>query len=598
MPPRKPPKPPRPPKPPKQPKTGGSEAPTQDELDEVERAISLLGGRHPEHEKTRREMLAAGGQRKVALDEELAVRARLRSRRAVMTAVGAVVVVTASVVAFKVALRARALHVAVAQLEGPFTTRGFARAASNELTERHSLEADLPGSSCFVALATEGTPLVARSGATTVEGRGSVAWCSCEAAHATVEATPTTGPVGLSVVQADARKVGGRLARPWSDFTPGAWSDGGRECEDAFLDSWVAAHPWPQPALDQTWFDAVPERVTLRRAGFRVVSAVEASRPFGVVDAKAGDCMLAISTGGEPLSLRAPGGVWRLSHVPGALAWCSSADESTTVWRDGASSVVMLRSAGARIGGLLGTRECADAAGVHVAPQGAWLGDDDLAWDAATLLRASTVLDPIPAPLPSEPGPVDARMIAVALSTGARLVSDPTAVVFSCDPPLGTSAGVRESICAQVAPIAWWHRGDPAAGGARAALPAWLTPLGAHHAPDAVARIPELLTLARHLARDGFEPSLLEGVTELPDGIRVIGRAGEDAVVAIGLNPGPPWTLPYTRPDPVIVPWDLGDPPRVIPLEPGQTVKLVATPPSNAPLEKRRTVVFRRAIRI
>ncbi len=594
----RPPKPPKPPRPPRRPTSAASEAPTQDELDEVERAISLLGGRHPEHEKTRREMLAAGGQRKVALDQELAVRARLRSRRAIVTAACAVAIATVSVFAFKIAVRARALHAAVAEMERPWTARGFARVASNELTERASLEADLPGSSCFVALATDGAALVARAGAMTVEGRSSVAWCSCETAHAVVEATGATGPVGLSVIQTDANKLGGRLARPWNDFTPGAWSDAGRECEDAFLDGWVAAHRWPQPALDPSWLDATPEHLALRHAGFRVVSAVDPSHPFGVVDAKPGDCLLAISSGGEPLSLRTPGGAWRVSHVPGALAWCSSAAESTSVWRDGASPVIVLASAGAHVGGLLGMRECADAAGLHLAPDAAWLADDDLAWDAAALLRASTVLDPAPAPLPQEPGPVDARMVAVALSTGARLVSDPTGVAFACDPPLGTSAGVRESICAQVAPVSWWHRGDPPAGGARASLPAWLAPLGAHQAPDAVARVPELLTLARHLARDGFEPSLLEGVTELPDGIRVIGRAGEDAVVAIGLNPGPPWTLPYTLPDPVIVPWDLGDPPRVIPLQPGETVKLIATPRSNAPLEKRRTVVFRRAIRI
>ena len=188
------------------------------------------------------------------------------------------------------------------------------------------------------------------------------------------------------------------------------------------------------------------------------------------------------------------------------------------------------------------------------------------------------------------------RVVGVTLAPGAAIAPDPPSTAFACDPPLAPATGIRESICAQVAPVSWWHRGDAKAGGARATLPPWLSTLDSHHEPDAVARIPEMLTLARHLAREGFEPTLLEGVTELAEGVRVIGRGGEDAVVAIGLNPGPPWTLPYFAAG--TAPWDLGDAPRVVPLEPGKSVTLVASPPSSASLEKRRTVVFRHAISI
>jgi hypothetical protein len=111
-----------------------------------------------------------------------------------------------------------------------------------------------------------------------------------------------------------------------------------------------------------------------------------------------------------------------------------------------------------------------------------------------------------------------------------------------------------------------------------------------HHEPDAIARVPELVTLARRLARAAFQPTLLEGVTELPDGVRVVGRAGEDAIVAMGLGPRAPWVFPYTDG----LPWDLGDSPRVVALQPGAAVKLASSPPSNAPIEKRRTIVFRR----
>ena len=117
--------------------------------------------------------------------------------------------------------------------------------------------------------------------------------------------------------------------------------------------------------------------------------------------------------------------------------------------------------------------------------------------------------------------------------------------------------------------------------------------LEAHSEPDAAACISELLALTRRLTRDGFEPTVLEGVTELPDGIRVVGRAGEDAIVAVGLAPKSPWAIPYTDG----VPWDLGDAPRIVALQPGLAVKLGSSPPPSAPLDKRRTVVFRHAKR-
>jgi hypothetical protein len=69
----------------------------------------------------------------------------------------------------------------------------------------------------------------------------------------------------------------------------------------------------------------------------------------------------------------------------------------------------------------------------------------------------------------------------------------------------------------------------------------------------------------------------------------VVGRAGEDAVVAVGLVPARPWVLPYTD----RIPWDLGDAPRVVKVSPGDTVKLTASPIPALPLSARRTVVFR-----
>ncbi len=420
-----------------------------------------------------------------------------------------------------------------------------------------------------------------------------MAWCACEAAHVAIDAAPGPATIGLAVLRIDAAALGGPLARSWVEFTPGAWGDGGRECADATLDHWIEGHPPSGTDSEGTqagWLDADPSRAGLRRAAFRVIASVEPSHPFGIVAAPAGDCAIAVSKSGETLSLRAAGGEWLVSHAHGALAWCTSTAETRTVWRDGTGPVAVIAAPGARLGGLLGARECADAAGVIVAADATWLRGEDLPWEAAAVLRASSASDVTSAPLRVEPGAPDARLVALALSLGASAVSEPEGVVLACDPPL--AAGSRDSVCAHSAPVSWFNKKDAPAGAARASLPFWLSTLEGHRELDAVARIPELLTLARRLTREGFEPTTLEGITELPSGVRITGRAGEDAVVAVGLASRPPWAFPYSD----AVPWDLGDAPRVVSLRPGESVTLTSSPPPTAPLNTRRTVVFRHAL--
>ncbi len=563
-------------------------------LTEVERAISVLEGRHPEHEKIRRKTREAAEQRRGQLDIELARKARARHIRRIALAVAAAAAAAGGLFAWKLAARTRALDAALGTAEAPWLARGFTRVASNELTAKATLDADLPGSSCFVATATvDGALRVQRGAGAAIEGPQTAAWCSCEASHATLEAPPAQAPVGLSVLRIDASALGGPLARSWIDFTPGAWGDGGQECADATLDGWLATRSFPDAPPPAAWLDAAPWN-GLHRAGFRVIATVDAPHPFAIVKAAAGDCMLAISRAGETLSLRAPGGARRIAHAPGALAWCSSIPEVLTVWRDGTGPAAVLTAPAVRIGGLLGARETADAAGVKLAPEATWMRADDMPWDAAALLRASGLSNVTSSPLAVDPGAPDARVVALALMAEASVVSEPEGVVIACDPPL--SPGVRESLCAHSAPVAWFNKKDAAAGAARGSLPLWLSPLEGRRELDAVARIPELLALTRRLAREGFEPTSLEGVTELPDGVRIVGRAGEDSVVAVGLEPRPPWALPYFEAVKGGIPWDLGDEPREVPLKPGDAVKLTSSPLSSAPLAARRTVVFRHAV--
>jgi hypothetical protein len=567
--------------------------PPPQDLDEVERALSVLGGRHPEHEKMRRETLEAARQRSVALGAELAINARRRRRRALVIAANGVAIAAVGFVGWRLSERTRGIRAGVERAEAAWLSRGFSEIASNALTAGRSIEMDVPGSSCFAAVTEAEGALRVRQGEGATEGAKSVAWCACAPGHVTVEAPAGAAAVGFGVLRVEAGSLGGPLARGWLDFAPGAWGSGGAECQDATLDEWLAGHRWPKQAADAAWLDGAPGRASLRRAGFRVVSGVPASRSFGAVEGEAGACFLAVASAGDSLWLRGPGGA-RLVAGKGEIGWCAPEASTTTVWRDGSSAVAVVSAPADRIGGLLGLREAAEAAGTPLAEDGAWLGEQDFARDASSLLRACTLKDATSRALPVVAGPPDTRIAALVYAASANVAADPASVVVACDPPLAPGAGVHASLCATSANVAWWRKGDGPAGGAMAPLPFWLAPLDAHREPDAVARIPELLGLARRLARDGFVPTMLEGVTELPDGVRVIGRAGEDAVVAVGIGQRAPWTFPYTNG----LPWDLGDTPIVVEVKPGESVKLTASPLPNTPSDKRRTIVFRRMTKI
>jgi len=556
-------------------------------LDEVERAISVLEGRHPEHERTRRETVAAAQERRRAMDKEAAAGSRRRRRRIVVLAANAIAIVVAGAVGWRLFARARTIRASLEEQEAPFQSAGLRELESNSLSGRGTLEVDVPGKSCFVAVAP-GASVRARQGAMSLEGSGAIGWCACAPGRVALE---TSGAGGLALMHVDAQAVGGPLARPWLPLTTSAWGDAGSDCAEGELDAWLGAHQGPRPSPDDAWLGAAPARASLKRAGFRVVSGVDGSHPFAVVESTAGDCMIAVATGDDVLSLRLPGGSRPIARARDSIVWCDAAGATTTIWRQGRGAVVVLAAPGARVGGLLGARECATSGGLHVVAEATWLRDADLGWDATSLLRASTLADVTTTELPTDPGEADARVTAIAASAGARIASGPSDVVVACDPSRTATPPERTTVCASAKPVTWWRRTEAPAMAARAPLPIWLALLGSHPEPDAVARIPEVLALARRLAREGFEPTVFEGVVELPDGVRVVGRAGENAVVAVGLGGKPPWVFPFTDG----VPWDLGDPPRVVDLQPGTAVKLVASPPPSSPIDKRRTIVFRRS---
>ena len=568
----------KPPRPPPRAGTG---------LDEVERALSTLAGRHPEHERVRRETMAAAEKRRRTLEKEGAENARRRRRRALVVAANVVAFGAAAWVGLGLYTRSRALQEGLEEAEKPWRALGFEALATNVVTAERVLKADLAPEACFVALSTRRTTLTVRIGATLLESAGARPWCACAGAAAVVEA-PSAGPaVGLAVLRVDAHAGGGPMAQAWSNLPTAEWIDGGRACAEDLLDTWIGAGGWRRPNATDGSPDEGAVDGALKRAGFLAVSTIETSRPFGVVEGAAEQCWIAMAGAADSLSLRTTGGQRPVQGAHGAIAWCSKAPRTVTVWRDGSSRGEVFAAPAARVGGLLGSREAGEVVGLHFDAGASWESDDDLAWDAGALLRASGMADVVQRDLGERAADPIGPIVALSLSTGAALARPPDAVV-ACDPPLQLR-GLGRSLCASAEPVAWWRTSAGPASEAHAPLPVWLSALQARREPDAIARIPELVGLARRLLREGFEPTLLEGVTEMQDGVRIVGRADEDAVVAVGVAPKAPWTFPYTD----SVPWDLGDAPRVVSLEPGDSVKLVATPAPSVPLEKRRTVVFR-----
>ena len=568
--------------------------PPTSELDEVERAISALAGRHPEHERTRRETAVAVEQRRRTLEQELAANAKRRRRRLLIITANVLAVSLAAAVVWRLVARTGRIRESLAHDESPFLAQGFQELAANHLSASRTLEADVPGSSCFVALATDGDVVVQAGAASTLSASRSVGWCGCVPGHVTVQAARSgETSAGLAVLRIDGSVAGGPLARAWQKSAPSGWGDLGAECADAMLDAWISDHRWPKPVPTGNELPSLAGGAKLSAIGFKTSALVATGTPFGVVESAAGDCELAIAPGRE-LSLRFAGGARPIEHVSGAMIWCAALPSTATVWvGKGEGGAIILSAAASRLGGLLGAREGARDAGYAVSNADGWLAAEDQGWDATQLLRASSVTDVTTGPVPNTPGATDARVAAIVASPGAGVTWEPSLAAVACDPPLGASVRILESVCVPTIASTLWQKGDAPAFAARGATPIWLSTLAQRHEPDAVVLLPELLALARRLAREGFEPTTFEGVTELRDGVRVVGRAGEDAVVAVGLAPNPPWVQPYSDG----APWDLGDAPRVIPLQPGSAVTLGAAAHASTPIDKRRTVVFRHAIR-
>lgn len=568
-----------------------TESRPDDALDEVERALSVLGGRHPETERLRREEAEARAKKQVELAALAAEDRKVELRRRVGISAGAVVGVVAVValgVFVKTSLARRAV---VERAVEPYRTMGFELVATSSRASPRSVEGTVaPG--CVLAIASEpSAQLEVRRPSGTIKGPGPILFCICDSES--VAASADLGESGgVALLRMDAAQVGGSRALPFAPGKAATTAKTDDACAEASFDAWLEAKRFPKAAPDDAWFAADPARKGLAAAGFTSALALGAE-PFAAIEVPKGSCVVALPDApGDPVTLRARGVGVVGGPEGGALGWCAEAETVVTVHHEGRGRVGAMIAPAARIGGLRGVREIGAAAGVRFASLS--VQPADRGWDASMTLAASAVPEVTAATAPDVPRAPEARVVALSFGAPNALSAESEAEVFSyCEPAL--DASTLESVCVFSGRHQWSLASAEKVGGlARAKLPYWLSTFAGVGDPVALKGEVELLALARRLRREGFEPSVIEGITETPTGAQILGRSNEDAVVAVATQTSAPWVLPLSDGPP----WTLGEAPRIVRLAPLEKVALAA-PRGLAPAtgKARRTVVFRRATR-
>jgi len=581
------------------------------QLEEVETAIAVLQGQDPEQLRKLREARAkAEREFKEIVARMEAQRARKARRLArkrrqlvIRTVVGIVVLgglVAFGRVSWEGRSRWKSVNEALDKLSAPYLAYGMKPPAAKSATGNR-IELGVAPGSCLIALAATNTGETAQihveRGLLSLRGEGSIAWCSCadEEIVVTAKASSAETLVGLKLLAAPGPTIGGSRALQMLEPPPKAFGPAAEECEAAHLDGWVKAGRAPKAEIDPSWFEKSPERAILATAGAEIVARVPESQPMGAVAPRAESCFLAVTEpSSAPVSLRIEGGALPLKGITERpLAWCANEPATFTLWRDAPGEVTVLALPSARIGGLLGLRALARRA--DLGDPAIWSQPGKgLGADAADLLRASGVVDPVvtwPEPEEGVSRPVQPRVVGISVLKGGSFLPDPKSdAVMACHPELEPGAA-GQSLCLQSWSQAWRRVGAAEMGGlAEGPLPFWLSSIQGVDHPTGLSRYVSVLALARRLHAEGFEPTVLAGVTELRTGIQVLGRAGEDAIVAVGLTTRSPWVIPYSD----IGPWEIDEEPRIIDLYPGEQRVLHSKVAAKIPVGDRRTIVFRR----
>jgi len=563
----------------------------KDDLAEVERALSVLKGRHPEHERARRVDEENLKKRK---DERDAVSSEERKRilaRQIMIASG---IGTALVIAVTVGLFFRseiARRGRLEQLGDPYRSMGFVVVETGSRGAPGKLETTAD-QGCFVVASTVANgAITVKQGTNEVSGAGPAFFCTCQNDPIFASAQVPQGG-GLALLRIDASAVGGSRAASFLPFKPGAIGRWDASCAETSLDAWLDAKRFPKATVEDTWLKEDPRRSVLADIGFKPLAKMKKDAVIAVVELPAESCIVAApAKPDDPVGLRAKGGSMLVAPVSGGFAWCTSAEGVFTVQREPSSSeVTVVGGSVARLSGMPGLRELAASAGLTlgtmaVAPQ-------DRGWMAKRVLMTSAIPEALitVAVAPEIPNDPDARLFAVSFASPNALAADTPDGVFSfCEPTL--DAKTTDAICAFSGAPSWRITRPDAVGGiARAKLPFWLFAMQGVNEPAGLKGELQLVSLARKLKREGFEPTTLEAVTEVLLGAEVLGRSNEDAIVAVTVSATDPWVFPLSDG----APWTVDGTPKVVPLKPLERVTLTTNDRKLPPKDKRRTVVFRR----
>lgn len=563
-----------------------------DDLAEVERALSVLKGRHPEHERVQREDAEARNKRQEQLDAEAEAEARAKTtKRIKVIAIGGVAIVAlvavSGVFRTEVARRGR-----LEQSTDAFRAVGFTVVETTGRSNPGSLEVKTePGCHLAVATGDASNLTIARSGGGggEVKGASPLLLCTCQGETMTITAAPPDPKGGLSLLRADAAVIGGSRAFSFVPFKAStAITDQG--CAEQELDAWLDAKRMPKAIPDGKWLTD-PARAPLKKAGMAALQRLEGKDPFVAVELPKESCLIAVSEGPVTLSLRRKGGATtRPAPQPTPFTWCAQASETLLLQRaSGTAAVDVVAGPAAPLGGSLGLRELAKDSGITLGE--IEMPHADRAWDAKLTLLGAAVPEALitTASTPDIDANTEARVVALSFGTPEALTPEPATDVYSyCEPLLSKTN--EESICVFSGAQRWrTTRADAEGGLARAKFPFWLTVMEGVSDPVALKATTELLGLARRLRRRGYDATTLEAMTELANGVEVMGRSGEDAVVAVGVSSMPPYILPYTNG----AAWQVtGEPPHV-PIKTLEKITLTASTKTVPPKEKRRTVVFR-----
>ncbi len=523
--------------------------------------------------------------------ERAAERARKQSRRRAI--VGAILVVTLAVTGFtaREIHERRTAHLAAASpLSRTFAPLGFEEIAPTFWSSPDRLEARIPAGTCLVALgAAEGKPtaIEVNHDGDVLEAEGSLGFCTCNDETIVVAAKgATSGRRSVRLLKKDARDFGSVLGFERAPVKPA--STVACACADDQLDGWLG-RPGARAVLgapDARALSAIPGGADLVRAGLEHTATAAPGATILPMEVRAEGCAIAIASNGGALALRAAGGARVLAAAPGSVAFCSKTARSLGVLHEGAGTVHVLRGEAARLGGRHELRRTLTRG---AAPGRVWIDPTELAWDAELTLRAARAVPTFNVPWAAKTKvPNEARILLFALegANGERAAT--SAGDAACE---RSDEAAPTLLCVQTSWQPWQDPSEKIRGSlAYAPLAPWLKPLvdirGAAASNAALA----LVTLTRRLSPRGFEPTPLEGVTETASGADVLGRAGEDAVVAVTVQPAPPYLLPLTDGPG----WTIDGAPRVVDLAPGRRISLRGKIAPSGDIDQRRTIVFRR----